>query len=234
MTEAEWLACTDPRPMLQFLRERADDKDDRKSRLFACACCRTTSVWQSARDERSRTAVEVAERFADGKATPEELHAAQLAARAASERFTDDFDNFDNTHYDPALLACKFATDSSATDSADLCAYHAFGFRVPHRRWEYVVGAFLLREVFGNPFRPSPPLPAAVLAWNDGTVVRIAQAIYDERRLPEGTLDTSRLAILADALLDAGCDDEVLLAHCRGARMHVRGCWAVDLILGKS
>jgi hypothetical protein len=92
----------------------------------------------------------------------------------------------------------------------------------------------LLRDIFGNPFRPSPPLPAAVLAWNDGTVRRIAQAIYEERRMPEGTLDTSRLAILADALLDAGSDDEDLMRHCRQPGAHYRGCWAVDAILGKA
>jgi hypothetical protein len=94
-----------------------------------------------------------------------------------------------------------------------------------------------LREVltcfFGKLFRPSPPLPSAVLAWNDGTVRRIAEGIYEDRRMPEGTLDNARLAILADALLDAGCNDEALLAHCRSEGPHVRGCWAVDLILGK-
>jgi len=79
----------------------------------------------------------------------------------------------------------------------------------------------------------SPRLPAAVLAWNDCTIPRIAEVIYDERHLPEGTLDTSRLAILADALLDAGCEDEEFIAHCRSSAVHVRGCWALDLILGK-
>jgi hypothetical protein len=76
-------------------------------------------------------------------------------------------------------------------------------------------------------------LPPAVLAWNDGTVIRIAQGIYEGRKLPEGTLDKSRLAILADALLDAGCDDDELLAHCRSEDPHVRGCWAIDLILNR-
>jgi hypothetical protein len=91
--------------------------------------------------------------------------------------------------------------------------------------------AHLLRCVFGNPCRPWPPLPAAVLAWNDATVRQLAQAIYDEQRLPEGALDAARLALLADALLDAGCDDEALLAHCRSEGPHVRGCWAIDAIL---
>jgi hypothetical protein len=64
-------------------------------------------------------------------------------------------------------------------------------------------------------------------------VRRIAEGVYEERRMPEGTLDTARLAILADALLDAGCEDEALIQHCRSEGPHVRGCWAVDLILGK-
>jgi hypothetical protein len=72
----------------------------------------------------------------------------------------------------------------------------------------------------------SPP-PRAVLAWNDGTVRKIAEGIYAERAF-------DRLPILADALLDAGCDNEELIAHCRGAGPHVRGCWVVDTILRKS
>ena len=84
----------------------------------------------------------------------------------------------------------------------------------------------LIREIFGNTFCPSPPLPPTVLAWNDGTVRRIAEGIYDERAF-------GRLPILADALLDAGCDDEELMQHCRSAGPHVRGCWVIDLLLGK-
>jgi hypothetical protein len=80
---------------------------------------------------------------------------------------------------------------------------------------------------------PWQTLPSAVLAWSDRTVPRLAEAIYADRKMPEGTLDPARLAILADALLDAGFDDEELLAHLRSNGPHVRGCWAVDLILGK-
>jgi len=81
--------------------------------------------------------------------------------------------------------------------------------------------------MFGNPFRPSLPLPAAVLAWNDSTVRRIAEGIYEERAF-------ERLPILHDALLDAGCDNEDILAHCRSAGPHVRGCWVIDAGPGKS
>jgi hypothetical protein len=89
--------------------------------------------------------------------------------------------------------------------------------------------AVLLRCVLGNPFRP---------VMRDATlqtpqVVALAQAAYDQRHLPVGTLDTARLAILADALEEAGCDQADLLAHLRGPGPHVRGCWAVDLLLGR-
>ncbi len=88
-------------------------------------------------------------------------------------------------------------------------------------------------DLFGNPFRPVTIAPS-ILTWNDGTVRRIAEGIYEERRLPEGTLDSGRLAILSDALLDAGCDNEELIAHCRSPGPHVRGCWAIDQILEKT
>jgi hypothetical protein len=72
------------------------------------------------------------------------------------------------------------------------------------------------------------------MTHNDGCVLKIAQGIYEERLMPEGTLDTGRLAMLHDALLDAGCADEGLLSHCRAPEPHVLGCWAIDAILGKS
>jgi hypothetical protein len=62
---------------------------------------------------------------------------------------------------------------------------------------------------------------------------RREQAIYPWRQLPSGYLDSQRLAVLADALLDAGCDEEELMRHCRSEGPHVRGCWALDLVLGK-
>jgi hypothetical protein len=93
--------------------------------------------------------------------------------------------------------------------------------------------ADLVRDVFGSlPFRPLPSLPPSLLAWEDGVNLRIAKAVYEERSLPGGHLDGQRLAVFADALEDAGAD-AVLLDHLRGHGPHVRGCWAVDYILGK-
>jgi hypothetical protein len=88
------------------------------------------------------------------------------------------------------------------------------------------VHASLLRDIFGNPFHSQATLPLTLLAWNDRTVPRLAQSIYDKRNF-------ALLPILADALEDASCTDRAILDHCRGPGPHVRGCWAVDLLLGK-
>jgi hypothetical protein len=94
--------------------------------------------------------------------------------------------------------------------------------------------ANVIRCVIGNPFRPAPAVDAAWLAWRGGIVRELAGTVYEERRLPDGTLDPARLAVLADALEDAGCANAELLGHLRGPAVHVRGCWAVDIVLGKS
>jgi hypothetical protein len=90
----------------------------------------------------------------------------------------------------------------------------------------------ILHDIFGNPFHPITISPA-VLTWNDAVVVRLAQSAYDERHLPGGTLDNTRLLILADALEETGCTDTDILAHLRSPGPHVRGCWVVDMLLSK-
>jgi hypothetical protein len=90
----------------------------------------------------------------------------------------------------------------------------------------------LLRDIFGSPFRPVTISPA-ILAWSDGLVVRLAQAVYDERPLPDGSLNPNRIAVLADALEEGSCSDADILSHLRGPGPHVRGCVIVDAVLGK-
>ncbi len=90
-------------------------------------------------------------------------------------------------------------------------------------RDEEVAQTELLRDIFGNPFRPVTFDPA----WRTEAAVGIAQAAYDSRKF-------GNLPILADALQDAGCDHPDILAHLRGPGPHVRGCWVVDLVLGKA
>jgi hypothetical protein len=87
-----------------------------------------------------------------------------------------------------------------------------------------------LRDIFGPlAFRPV----RLDSAWLTSSVLDIAQAAYDQRILPAGHLDPARLGVLADALEEAGCTDEEMLGHLRGPGPHVRGCFAVDLVLGR-
>jgi hypothetical protein len=92
------------------------------------------------------------------------------------------------------------------------------------REGEFAKKETILRDMFGNPFRPVAFDPA----WRTSTAVTIAKGMYDNR-------DFSAMPILADALQDAGCDNDDILNHCRDAKQtHVRGCWVVDLVLGLS
>jgi hypothetical protein len=91
--------------------------------------------------------------------------------------------------------------------------------------------AGMLRCVVGNPFQAAPTIESVVRSWNGGAVVHLATAAYDNRDLPSGTLDPASLAVLADALEEAGSTDAELLAHIRSPGPHMKGCWALDVIL---
>jgi hypothetical protein len=99
---------------------------------------------------------------------------------------------------------------------------------------ERIIQTNLFRCVMGNPFRSRPSVASSCLSWNEGIITKLAQAAYEERLLPAGTLENGRLAVLADALEEVGCTDADILGHLRGPGPHVRGCWPVDLCLGKS
>jgi hypothetical protein len=74
-------------------------------------------------------------------------------------------------------------------------------------------------------------LDLSILTWNGGIIKRLAEEAYEQRTMPAGTLDSARLAVLADALEEAGCDNADILGHLRQAGAHTRGCWPVDLLL---
>jgi hypothetical protein len=249
MTEAEWLACNDPTPMLDFLRGQASE---RKLRLFAVACCRRT--WALVEDDRERM-------LAHG-CNPVEVDLARQEAdlawraAAAAERYADGLADLAELRglipADDEMEGC-YADGPDAAWTARASAYRArwcaeyksprkFGlaarllnplvgpwFGVSSKRdrdRERSAQCHLLCDLFGNPFRPAAADPAW-LAWNDGTVRRLAEALYQERAF-------DRLPVLADALEEAGCTDPDLLDHLRGPGPHYRGCWVVDLLLGKS
>ena len=130
------------------------------------------------------------------------------------------------------------AREATAAESIRLLvpcphAYNVSGGDETATLLEEFAQANLVRCVFGNPFRPKPAVEPGWLAWNGGVVASLAGRIYDERQLPLGTLDAGQLAVLADALEDAGATDAGLLAHLRSPGPHVRGCFALDLLLGE-
>jgi hypothetical protein len=222
MTELVWLACTDPGPMLEFLRSKASE---RKLRLFACACCRR--IWHLLTDVRSLQAVEVAERYADGEAG---LGALTAAGQAASSVTLDAWGH--------AAAAAEFAAEATWSDDefggAYRAALSASSASLARGQTDSTVQCDPLRDLTGPlPFRAARIGPTW-LTWSAGALVKLAQTTYDDRLLPAGTLAPARLAILADALEEAGCTDLDILNHCRQPGVHVRGCWVVDLLLGKS
>jgi hypothetical protein len=224
MDEEAWLTATDPLPMLDWLRQRGE-LSDRKARLFACASVRR--IWPLLADERSRQAVEVAERFADGLATGEELAlACDIAYDAYIDTGTDAAATaaYNLTRTAPITLPSGHKLPFDSTVDAVILVVRAVG----SGHEELSQQACLLRCIVPNPFAPPPHLDPAWLQWQDATVLRMAKGIYEERAF-------DRMRVLADALLDAGCDDEAMLAHCREQGcVHAKGCWVIDLLLGKS
>jgi hypothetical protein len=239
MTQVEWQTCSDLRVMLRWLREQGK-ASDRKQRLFAVACCRR--VWSHIAERCGREAVLVSERYADGRASDENLETAFFAAdRVFSSR--DAVSGLAAAvrglaawrALDAARLAAHPETrglgDGTAVAAAMAATSTSEDFW-PQYACEEGHQCTLLRELFGNPLRPIQ-LDPAWLAWNDGTVRKLAEVAYDERDMPSGHLDRQRLAVVADALEQAGCADADVLGHLRSAGSHYRGCYALDAVLGK-
>jgi hypothetical protein len=204
MTEAEWLACEDPHRLIDLL---GADGSRRKLRHFVCACVRY--MWRPPMDEETARTLALAERIAD------------------------DVQNVDRNEWIAANnnYLQRWTGDSYAPDDNAGLLLLAVGLDVlndaiwlvrkmsdSEKEW---AGA-LLREVFGNPFCPVAFSPS----WRTDTTVALARQMYESR-------DFSAMPILADALQDTGCDSADILDHCRGPGPHVRGCWCVDLVLGK-
>ena len=216
MTEAEWLTGTDPVPMLDFLRDRATD---RKLRLFSCACARL--LWEQLPPGDLRGAVEAGERLADGQASEEErLRFVDILYRMPTERSRQTGTNWFQSQPQASVSAYfaalqtvgRFGSGSLTTSIKWAQSSVLTGHQQPE----------LLREVFGNPFRPT----LFDSSWRSPTVGALASAMCESHsfeRMPE----------LAEGLEQAGCSEGELLAHCRAPGAHVRGCWVVDLVFGR-
>ena len=211
MTEEEWLACAQPE---QIFRSMQAGGSVRKRRLFAVACCRLVFDWLI--DNRSREAVNVAESFADGVASFHQLDRAYDHAFRAQGVVGGE----------PARAATRVALERlTDADLSDLSARIALSFGAQGgTEWCECrkLQADIVRDIFGNPFRPVTFSPD----WCTGAAVALARTMYESR-------DFSAMPILADALQDAGCDEDTVLEHCRRPGEHVRGCWVVDRVLGR-
>jgi len=195
MTE-EWKACDDPGRLFQFVEAKASD---RKCLLFALACSSFSkpAYYQLEGLVGWIGRLKAAEQFAEG-----EINLHQLR-----DVWSDGLVSPSNSPEQARVWARRYATGADIYDDPPPTSYVTE----------------LLRDIFGNPFRPVSFDPN----WRTSTVVALAEGVYADRAF-------DRLPILADALEDAGCDHPDILAHCRGLGPHARGCWAVDLILGKS
>jgi hypothetical protein len=227
MKETQWFGCADPESTLEFLKGKASE---RKLRPFAVACCRY--IWHLLPSDAHRSAVEKAEKIADNSSTNSGFDDDDFSFaewdRAAGHN--DYVYAYAHEAVEQAVLhgdAWEAASGASSQAAAAVTALSmGTSAWLARKRAEHKAQCELLLDIFGKPASTASPNPAW-LTWNDGALRKMAQPIYDER-------DFGRLPILADALEDAGCADAAILAHCRTPGEHVRGCWVIDLLLGKS
>jgi hypothetical protein len=225
MTEDEWLACTDPTPMLVFLRHSQVQSvrtrfSDRKARLFACACC--SEIEEAIMDVRSKEALSTARRFSEGTATRQELDAARDDAwKAKHDLVVANATVIEISAASAAAYVAAFPASRYAIDAAGNAAHAA-----PRVAYDGLAGNFmdavkatkrkqvvLLCDIIGNPFLPMTIKPN----WITPSVFSMAQHDYNKNAF-------INLPLLGDALDDLGCDDKAILDHCRQATEHVRGC----------
>jgi hypothetical protein len=223
--EDKWPTDYHVEEMLQYL---GDSASQRKLRYFMVACARR--VLPKSADNEMLIALEVAEKFADQSVSKRELSRVRQALKV---RHTTRFAKHGPLYTDhirsvPAWHATREQIVRGAAEGSGCCAWSStrksdqYGISMSYPRDELMAQANLVRDIFGNPFRPVTFDPR----WRSSNVVGLAQAIYDDKAF-------ERMPILADALMDAGCEDDEIIGHCRGPGPHVRGGWVVDLVLDK-
>jgi hypothetical protein len=201
---------------------------ERKLRLFAVACVRR--VEHLIRNKSLREFIAVAEGVAEGLVPAGSTATASRTVGSAVQ-------NIKSSDLRAAATAAVMAIEQPAWAAAVRTAMNASlatALRPPHLGHgpENHFQCEVLRDIFGNPFAAPPRIDPTWLAWNDGTIPRLAEAAYEHRSLPSGELDKERLAVLADALDEVGAD-ALLPDHLRGPGPHVRGDWVIDLLTGR-
>ncbi|QJW99616.1 hypothetical protein [Frigoriglobus tundricola] len=227
MNEEEWLACEDTQRLMEYLGWflRGAQRRERKELLCEVACWRRIFPLIK---QFGRTAVEQYERMADGLVSEDEVEAARAAAITACEQGAENASCQAVLNLEAAreAVGCEavrcvrppaFDPDDPAQSQIDNAAFRRACAD------ENAAQCVIFREIFGNPFQPVSFDPT----WRTSDALLLAQGIYEERAF-------DGMPILVDALQDAGCDSADILNHLRDVgATHVRGCWALDLVLGK-
>lgn len=220
MNEWDWLSSTDPEKMLNYLGQPASQ---RKLSLFACSCWHRLAHLLPT--PAAHCVVELTEKWAEGQACEEDWQ--QARGDLFAELLGVGTAPFGPRIFEVLALLCgeigKGETHAHLASRASLAAAEWVGDWAVDT--ETRMQCDRLRDIFGNPFRPTI-LDPSWLAWNERCVEKLAWTIYAERRFED-------LPILGDALEDAGCDQAELLRHCRETTDHVRGCHVLDLLTGK-
>lgn len=241
MTEAQWLTTDDLRAMLSHVRSGANltrsKPGRRKMRLFACGCCR--QIEELLPDARTRKALAVAEKYADGDADDGQLVAAMLEANKTAAK---EYARAEVQALAPGMEAARAVWSACDKDGRQAVEFTLeFSVKAVQAARRKVAGkgqkgkeadaaaaeqrrrhCDLLRDLFGNPFKPVKFAPG----WRVASAVAVGKSIYEDHAF-------ERMPILADALEDAGCNDAAVLEHCRGPGPHFLGCWVIDGVLGK-
>jgi hypothetical protein len=221
VTEEQWFAWDDPRFLLQSLSYQTNDSvrapfSARRVRLFAVACA--LRARHHCTDPRITAAIDGAELLADARTN-------QDRDRYASARKSVWLNSA--WLLTPQGRLSKGLLGKDAIQAGIESSWYAallLGGGAIKAQHERIAQGPLLRDIVGNPFRPAILSPQ----WRTSTAVAIARGMYEAR-------DFGAMPILADALQDAGCEDEAVLTHCRDPQqVHVRGCWVVDGVLGKA
>jgi hypothetical protein len=242
VTEAEWLSSKTPMKLLEHVQGNGD-ATVRKLRLLTVACCRRVERWFLG--DNQKEALNSLERHADEVATSNDLSVIQHASNVGylpENPVGLEIDHLEAVSSAASVLceALRYDRLLSARSAYRLPLYETIRYTgetaaaaaitfgkqgsraLPAELAEHEAIALVVHDIFGNPFRPVTLNPS----WLTSTVLALANGIYTEKAF-------DRMPILADALQDAGCDNEDILNHCRQVGEHVRGCFVVDLLTGR-
>jgi hypothetical protein len=228
MTEAEWLKCDD---LELLLNNGPRNLTDRTLRHLMVAP--VVDILRHCEDKNWRDAIRCLDQFAAGIITRKEFDSQLMRGRKVCATFTivgfpwGSEQSATTLHQEiksAAIWYLRFFLPPDSIVYGEEAIWEATRTRSFGSPTRLAAGhlAFTLHDIFGNPFRPVTFDPA----WRTATAIGVAQTMYDTR-------DFGAMPILADALEDAGCEQAEILSHCRGDGPHVRGCWVVDLVLGK-